>query len=147
MASSCGARSLTAMGDDQNLTPEQREKLWEQFVAEHGNAEEAYDSSLRTLAGAGLGITVSLAVALKELPGSGFAAAVFFLVALLLNFGSYVFVRRDMRARMDALRRRPTYKAAEKSRWTAWTSRMNAAAGLALLVGGALLLAFIDRSV
>ncbi len=136
------------MAETQELTREQREKLWEQFVTEHGNAEEAYDSALRALAGAGLGITVSLAVALKELPGSGLWAAISFLAALLLNFGSYVFVRHDMRARMEALRRNPTaYEGAEESRWTTWTWRTNVAAGIALLAGGMLLIVFIARSV
>jgi hypothetical protein len=136
------------MGDEQALTAEQREKLWEQFVREHGNAQEAYDSSLRTLAGAGLGLTVSLGVALEELPSSGSWAAALFLVALLLNLGSYVSVQLDMRARLGALREHPAgYRGAERSRWTTLTWLANVAGGLALLAGGLLLLAFIAGSV
>ena len=135
------------MAETQELTAEQRAKLWEQFVAEHGIAQETYDASLRTLAGAGLGITVSLGAALNELAGSGLAAAGVFLVALLLNLGSYVFVQLDMRARMDALRRNPTaYEGAEKSGWTRWTWRMNVAAGIGLLAGGVLLVVFVGRN-
>lgn len=136
------------MAETQELTTPQREKLWEQFVAEHGKAQEAYDSSVRALAGAGLGITVSLAVALKELPSSGSWAAGLFLAALVLNLGSYVFVQLDMRARLRALRENPTsYRGAERSRWTTLTWLANVAAGLTLLSGGALLIRFITGSV
>jgi len=136
------------VSDEHTLTPEQREKLWEQFVTEHGNAEEAYDSSLRTLAGAGLAITVSLAVALKDLPSSGVVAAALFLVALLLNLCSYFLARRDMQERLEALKgNNPTYEDAERSRWTKWTERTNAAGGVVLLIGGGSLLTFITRSV
>lgn len=130
------------------LTKEQREKLWAQFVTEHSKAQEDFDSSLRTLAGAGLGITVSLATALRALPITGLVASAFFLGALLLNLGSYVFVQLDMRARLNALTSHPAdYRGAERSRWTTWTWLMNVGDGLALLAGGILLVVFIGRSV
>lgn len=132
----------------QALTPVLREKLWEQFVSEHGKAQEDFDSSLRTLAGAGLAITVSLATALNGLPGTGLAAAATFLGSLLLNLGSYVFVQLDMNARREALKENPaTFEGAERSRWTTWTWLSNVGAGAALLAAGVLLVVFIARSV
>lgn len=145
--SSTGRRSLVAMSVSTALTDDQRKTLWEQFVAEHGKAQEAFDSSLRTLAGAGLALTVSLATALKALPKVGVAAAALFLVSLLVNVSSYVSVQLDMRARMGRLKLSgATYEGAERSRWTTVTWLMNVAAGIALLAGGALLLVFISRS-
>jgi hypothetical protein len=136
------------MSETTALTPEQREKLWEQFVQEHGKAQEDFDSSLRTLAGAGLAVTVSLATALRTMPHTGLWAAGLFLGSLFLNLGSYVFVQLDMRARMGSLRKSPTsYAGAERSKWTTWTWLMNVGAGVALLAGGVLLVIFIARSV
>jgi len=136
------------MAETADLKPEQRERLWEQFVTEHGKAQEDFDSSLRTLAGAGLAVTVSLATALKTMPGSGLWAAGLFIGSLLLNLGSYVFVQLDMRARMDCLTKNPTsYKGVEESRWTTFTWLTNVGAGLTLLAGGVLLVLFISRSV
>jgi hypothetical protein len=135
------------MAQAQELTEDQRQVLWEQFVREHGKAQEAYDTSVRALAGAALAVTVSLGVALKTLPDTGRWAAGLFLGALLANLVSYVFVQLDMRARMDALRQSaPTYKGAERSRWTTATWLANVAAGLALLAGGVLLVVFIAQS-
>ena len=133
---------------EQALTKEQRVALWEQFVTEHGKAQEDFDSSLRTLAGAGLAITVSLATALKALPDTGLAAAALFLASLLVNVGSYVFVQLDMRTRMNALKVSPAeYQGAERSVWTTWTWLMNVAAGVTLLAGGVLLVVFISGKV
>lgn len=134
------------MAESQALTEEQRKALWEQFVAEHGKAQETFDSSLRTLAGAGLGITVSLATALKTLPGAGIATASLFLASLLVNVLSYVSVQLDMRERMARLKvSGATYQGAERSCWTTVTWVMNVAAGLGLLAGGILLVVFIAR--
>lgn len=132
----------------EGLTQEQRVTLWEQFVREHGKAQEDFDSSLRTLAGAGLGITVSLAAALKGMPATGLAAAATFLGTLLLNLVSYVFVQLDMNARRESLKTHPTsYEGAERSRWTTWTWGTNVGAGATLFAGGVLLVVFIARSV
>jgi hypothetical protein len=117
-------------------------------VTEHGKAQETFDSSLRTLAGAGLGITVSLATALKAMLASGVWAAALFLGSLFLTLGSYVFAQLDMRARMDCLTKNPTsYKGVERSDWTTCTWRTNAGAGATLLACGVLLVLFISRSV
>lgn len=129
------------------LTGEQRKTLWEQFVTEHGKAQEAFDSSLRALAGAGLALTVSLATALKTLPKPGVAAAAVFLASLLLNLGSYVSAQLDMRERMRLLKLTgATYEGAERSNWTTATWLMNVAAGVALLAGGVLLVIYISRA-
>jgi hypothetical protein len=135
------------MAEKSALTREQREKLWEQLVAEHGKAQEAYDSSLRALAGAGLGVTVSLGVALKELPATGIWAAGVFLFALFVNLASYVFVQVDMGKRMAALSEDPyEYEGAKPGRWTTWTWGANVLGGLGLLAGGVLLIRFIAES-
>jgi hypothetical protein len=135
------------MAETRELTEEQRKALWEQFVTEHGKAQETFDSSLRTLAGAGLGITVSLATALKTMPSSGRWAAGLFLASLLVNLGSYVSAQLDMRTRMETLKKNvATYEGAEHSAWTTVTWVMNVAAGLALLAGGILLVIFISTT-
>lgn len=134
------------MTDVSRLEDEQRKALWEQFVAEHGKAQETFDSSLRTLAGAGLALTVSLATALRTLPEVGVAAAALFLASLLVNLGSYVFAQLDMNARMSRLRSSgATYEGTERTAWTTVTWLMNVGAGLTLLAGGILLVIFISR--
>lgn len=135
------------MAEPQALTDDQRKTLWEQFVDEHGKAQEAFDSSLRALAGAGLALTVSLATALKTLPDAGIAAAVLFLTSLLVNVLSYVSAQLDMRLRMKRLKASgATYDGAERSGWTTVTWLMNVGAGAALLAGGVLLVIFISRA-
>lgn len=130
---------------DEALTEDQRKTLWEQFVTEHGKAQEAFDSSLRGLAGAGLALTVSLATALKTLPAVGVAAAALFLGSLLVNVGSYVSAQLDMGTRLSKLKVNASYEGAERSAWTTVTWAMNVAAGIALLAGGILLVIFISR--
>jgi hypothetical protein len=125
------------------LTPDQRERLWEQFVEEHAKAQEQFDSSVRTLAAAGLAVTVSLATALKTLSGTGLAAVGLFLVSLGLNILSYVFAQLDMGARLTALGTTHGYKGAERSRWTTVTWLVNVGAATALVGGGVLLVVFI----
>ena len=136
------------MAETTELNEAQRQTLWEQFVREHGKAQEDFDSSLRALAGAGLAVTVSLATALKALPDSGLAAAALFLAGLLINVGSYVSVQLDKRLRMDRLKvSSATYKGAERSGWTTVTWAMNVAEGLAVVAGGILLVVFIAATV
>lgn len=130
---------------EQALTNEQRKALWEQFVTEHGKAQEAFDSSLRGLAGAGLALTVSLATALKTFPEVGVWAAGLFLASLLVNVLSYVSAQLDMGRRLKKLKENATYEGAERSFWTTVTWLMNVAAGLTLLAGGVLLVIYISR--
>jgi hypothetical protein len=129
------------------LSPKDRERLWKQFVVEHGKAQEAYDSAMLKLGAAGLALTVSLATALKVIGWSGETAAILFLVSLAVSVFSYVCVQLDMRARLDALRENAEYEGAERTRWTTATWLCNLAAGVALLAGAALLAVFIITSV
>jgi hypothetical protein len=55
------------------LTPEERQTLWEQFVDVYAHSQESFDTSVRTLAAAGVATTVSLATALHHFDGSGVA--------------------------------------------------------------------------
>ena len=146
--SSFEGRSLAPrMSEPQELTSDQRKALWEQFVAEHGKAQETFDSSLRTLAGAGLALTVSLATALKTLPHIGVVAAALFLASLLVNLISYVSAQLDMRKRLKRLKvSGATYEGAERSLWTTVTWAMNVAAGASLFAGGIVLVIFISRT-
>jgi hypothetical protein len=130
------------MGD---LTPEDRKTLWEQFVIEHRKAYEELDASVRTLAAAGVAVTVSLATALKTLSPAGVWAVGLFLASLGFNLLSFVGVTLDMRARLTALKENTGYVGGERSSWTPWISVANVLGGAALIGGGALLLVFIER--
>ena len=121
---------------------EDRRVLWEQFVEVHGHQQEAYDSSIRTLAAAGVAVTASLGTALKEFNGYGVAALILLLCSLGLNLVSHWTSQRDMTTRLDSLRAHGGTAAVEGNRWTKATHTLNFLAGLALLSGGGLLAAF-----
>jgi hypothetical protein len=124
------------------LSEEDRRIVWEQFVEVYAHSQEAYDSSIRTLASAGVGVTVSLGTALDVFPGRGIAAVSAFLGSLVFNLLSYTTAQLDMRARLDCLRERP-YVGIEGNRWTKATKVLNCLAGAAFIAGGALLAAFV----
>jgi hypothetical protein len=108
-----------------------------------------FDSTVRTLAAAGVGATVSLAAALHGLTGPGVAAVALFLASLTCNVVSYVTAQCDMKGRLDALRQAGggAYpKEVEGTKWTRWTTGLNGAAGLALVAGGAVLAWFISST-
>jgi hypothetical protein len=130
------------VSDNTGLSEAERQTLWEQFVEVHGESQESYDNSVRTIAAAGVGITASLATALHGLTAKGVAAIALFLASLALNLGSYVTAQFDMKARMDVLRRRET-EGIERNRWTTTTTCLNALAGVAVIAGGAVLAWFI----
>jgi hypothetical protein len=135
------------MSDEaRKLTAEEAQTLWAQFVEVHAESQDAYDSSLRTIAAAGAAITVSLATALKGISHSGIAAVVLFLLSLGFNLASYVTAQVDMKARTRALRRRE-YEAVEGNRWTTATTGLNVVAGLAVLVAGGFLAWFVGTAV
>lgn len=129
------------------LSPKDRQTLWEQFVEEHGRAQEAFDSSVMKLGAAGVGITVSLATALKTVGWSGGAAVILFLSSLSATLISYVFVQRDMQARLDALEVHAEYEGADRTGWTTATWLCNVAAGVLLLAGSTLLAIFVTTSI
>jgi hypothetical protein len=127
------------------LTPEERGTLWEQFIAAHEKSEEAYDTSIRTLASAGVGVTASLGVALGEFGLVGVAAASAFLGSLVFNLISYVTAQFDLRKRLADLRIGHD-EGIEGNRWTTATKLLNALAGLAFIAGGALLALFVTST-
>ncbi len=100
---------------------------------------------MRTLAAAGVAVTVSLGTALKAFDGSAIAAACLFLGGLGANLVSYQTAQKDMEARLNSLAAREDGGALE-SRWTPWTRWFNYAAGVALFLGGVFLAIFIAKA-
>jgi hypothetical protein len=127
------------------LTDEQRQTLWEQFVEVHADEQKAFDNSVRTLAAAGIAVTVTLATALKAMPTIGQFAVGFFVGSLGLNLASHVTSQFDMRARVASLRK-GLHEGYEGNRWTIATSGCNLAAGAAFIAASVLLAVFIGTS-
>jgi hypothetical protein len=134
------------MGSSHELSEDDRRIVWEQFVEVYASSQEAYDSSIRTLASAGIGVTASIGTALHDFSGWGIAAAVGFLVSLFLNLLSYGTAQFDMQTRLRALRRSSQYRGAEGNLWTVTTTTLNALAGVAFIAGGSFLAAFVGTA-
>jgi hypothetical protein len=124
------------------LRDEDRRVLWEQFVEVYAESQESFDTSVRTLAAAGVAVTASLGTALGEFGRTGVAAAICFLVSLSFNIGSYATAQLDMRRRLWCLRNGKN-DGVEGNWWTKGTTTLNMAAGGAFVAGGALLAAFV----
>jgi hypothetical protein len=129
----------------EELTEDDRRLLWAQFVEVYTHAQESYDTSIRALASAGVGVTASLGATLHKFPSEGIAAVAVFLSSLTLNLLSYGTAQFDMRARLRSLGSR-TYEGAEGNRWTSATSILNFAAGAAFVAGGLLLALFVSAA-
>jgi hypothetical protein len=129
----------------EGLSDEERRILWEQFVEVHGESQEAYDNSVRTLAAAGVGVTASLATALHGITSSGIAAVTLFLLSLGLNLGSFGTAQLDMRARTAELRA-SNNPPSERNGWTTATTVLNVLAGIGVLVGGVLFAWFVGAN-
>jgi hypothetical protein len=127
------------------LSDEERQILWEQFGDVHARSQQAYDDAVRTLAAAGVAVTVSIAAAIGGLGETGSAAVFAFLGSLVLNFLSYATVQFDMRTRQDVVRR-GVREGIDGNRWTVGTTVLNALAGAAFIAGGALLSVFVGTS-
>ncbi|MGD0167758.1 MAG: hypothetical protein ABSC51_10820 [Gaiellaceae bacterium] len=127
----------------QKLTPEERSILWEQFVKVHGESQAAYDALVSRLSAGGIAVTVSLATALKSLPGQGVTAVVLFLVSLGCGVASYLTAQRDMLRRLDEVRDE-NYPGTNC--WGCATGFLNWTSGIALVVGGVLLALFIHSA-
>lgn len=124
------------------LNHEERVKLWEQFVQVRDEVQRVFDASVRTLSAGGVGVTASLATALKVLDGEGIAAVALFLISLTFNLLSYVTAQLDMNARLRSLREDRS-DAVDGTCWTYATTFCNIVQGAALIAGGAVLAAFI----
>jgi hypothetical protein len=111
----------------------------------YSDSQKDYDGAVRTLAAAGLTVTVSIGTALKTLSGSGVASAIVFLTSLGLNFLSYATAQLDMKNRINALRLH-RQEGIEGNYWTRVTTALNLLAGTALIVGGGLLAYFVATS-
>lgn len=127
------------------LSEADRRILWEQFVEVYSDSQKSYDGAVRTLAAAGLTVTVSIGTALKIFDGFGVASAVVFLTSLGFNFLSYATAQLDMKTRVRVLRVRQQ-EGIEGNNWTRVTTALNSLAGIALLVGGGLLSYFVATS-
>jgi hypothetical protein len=128
------------------LSHDERLKLWEQFVGVHAEAQKVFDDSVRTIAAAGVAVTVSLATALKGLDGKGVASVALFLASLGFNVVSYATAQLDMNARLDSLREGRS-DGVDGNAWTKATTAFNVGQGVAVIAGGALLAAFIKSNV
>lgn len=130
-----------------DLTAEERTKLWEQFVGVYAEAQRVFDSSIRTLAAAGIGITVSLTTALKvHLNGTGMAAVYLFVASLFCNIVSYATAQRDMTKRLETLAERRS-DGVDGNGWTTFTTLLNVGQGFAVTAGGALLAWYIKSKI
>jgi hypothetical protein len=128
------------------LTDDERKVLWEQYVETYVHSQETFDTSVRTLAAAGVGVTVGLATAVNALGWSGGAAVILFLVSLGINLVSYATAQKDMRLRLDAVADYDR-EGANGNRWTKATHTCNWIAGITLLGGGVILALFIRSEV
>ena len=124
------------------FTKEQHDVLWAQFVETYEKSQEAYDLSIRMLAAAGVAVTASLGVALGEFGSVGLAAAVAFVVSLVVNLLSYGTAQLDMRKRLDDIQAEND-AGVLGNRWTTATTVLNVGAGLAFILGASLLAAFV----
>ncbi len=127
------------------LTDEQRQTLVEQFADAFASSQESYDVSIRTLASAGVAVTVSLGVALEVFGRPGVGAVGCFLASLLLNLMSYWTAMGDTYRRLMEARGAPEPDV-EWNGLTWVTHALNAVAGVALLTGGAMLAWFVASS-
>jgi hypothetical protein len=129
-----------------DLSEEDWRTLWEQFATVYAHSQETFDSSVRTLASAGLGVTVSIGTALHAFSGRAILAVIAFLLSLGLNLVSYGTAQLDMSSRLRTLRTSRRYQDAEQSRWTRVTTGLNIAAGAAFVTGGGFLAAFVNAA-
>src|SRR2546423_10097689 len=127
------------------LSDDDRQKLWEQFVEVYAQSQDSFDTSVRTLAAAGVAVAASLATALHGFNNWGVGSVVFFVVSLSLNLGSFLTTQFDMRARLKCIRE-GEYDGIEGNRWTTVTTGANLSAGAALIAGAALLATFVGIS-
>lgn len=127
------------------LTNEDRRILWTQFVEVYAHSQETFDTSVRAMAAAGVGITVSLATAIKSFPGSGRAAVVLFLSSLVANLISYGTAQFDMKTRIACLRAEKT-DGIEGNGWTVATTVLNVLAGACVIAAGVMLAIYVSRT-
>lgn len=127
------------------LTDEQRQTLREQFIEVYSEQQTTFDNSVRTLAAAGIAVTVSLTAALKKMPEAGKWAVGLLVATLVCNLLSYATAQLDMGARLRSLRQKRDDKI-EGTWWTWGTRALNVLAGGCFLAGAILLAVFVGTS-
>lgn len=125
------------------LTEADQRTLWEQFAEVYAHSQEAWDSSIRTLAAAGIGVTASIGTALHSFSGYAIVAIGAYIASVVFNLFSYGTAQLDMRCRLRALRHSRAYEGAERSRWTKYTTVLNLLAGGAFVLGSVFLAIFV----
>lgn len=126
------------------LTDAQLDVLWEQYVEVYAEEQKSFDLAARTIAAAGVAVSVSIATALKTMPTSGMGAVGLFLGALTLNLVSYATSQRDMLARLKEIR--DGGEGLDPNGWTKATHWLNGLAGGGVVLGGVVLLVFVSGS-
>jgi len=116
-----------------------------QYARAHAQAQEVYDASIRTLAGAGVAVTATFISALKEADRWALAAIVLFLTALAANLLSYATAQADLRERIRLIDDH-NERAFKETRWTRGTWILNVIGGVALLCGGIMLALFVWKA-
>lgn len=125
------------MTDEQKkapLTDDEVARLWPEFNEAHSESQRTFDTSVRTLAAAGIAVSATLAGAFGALGWSGDIAVCAFVTSLLLNLSSYGSAQIDMIRRLEAVVRRDR-PGTFGSRWTPVTTALNTGSGIALFVG------------
>jgi hypothetical protein len=128
------------------LTDDERRTLRDQYIDVHVKSQETYDESIRVLAAAALGVTVSIATALHKIDSAGIDALISFLGSLAATVASHQTAQKDMVERVKALDN-GTYTGDGSSGWTTTTTWLNLFAGAALLLGAVCLAIYVAKAV
>jgi hypothetical protein len=116
-----------------------------QFSQVKADSQKEYDSSIRTLAAAGVAVTTSLGTALEAFPGRAVIAVICFLGSLVCTLVSFGSTQLDMNRRAEMLNS-GRYGQIYGNRWTKTTTILNLFAGGTFIAGGALLAAFVKSA-
>lgn len=133
-------------GPPPDLSEEDYRILWEQFTDVYSHSQQEYDSSIRPLASAGIGVVVAIGTALHTFNGWAAVSVGAFLASVGFNLLSYGTAQLDMRCRQGALLRTRRYESALRSRWTRYTTILNLLAGAAFVVGGVFVAVFVAKA-
>lgn len=145
LARSMGELSTQDETPGLKLTEPERRTLRDQFIDVYAKSQETYDESIRTLAAAAVGVTVSLATALHKIDLAGKLALIAFLASLAATVASHQTAQKDMAERVKALDS-GTYTGDGSTKWTILTTRLNLTAGAGLFIGAVLLAIFVAKA-
>jgi hypothetical protein len=131
-----------AQEQESSLSDEERQTLREQYIEVYDKSQESFDTSVRTLAAAGIAVTVTLGAAFKTLSGAGTIAVICFVVSLLATLVSFQTVQWDMKSRISALEEQRD-EGSFTSGWNKVTTGFNWAAGILFFAGAIALCRFV----